>query len=233
MSRQIVVSGGGGFWYGSDGLALDSFVLSLVGKTRPKVCYLATAAGDSEEFIQGFYDNLGASCQATHLPLFLPPFRSPVEALSDQDVIYVSGGSTANMLAIWRLHGIDRMLRLALASGTILYGSSAGGLCWFESGVSDSLGFDGALRPLPNGLGFLSGSHCPHFDEPSRRSAYLGMVQCGALPAGFGVDELAALHFVDGQVHQTVASSSGAGAHLVRRGDNDASTVDRLPVTRV
>jgi Peptidase family S51 len=85
----------------------------------------------------------------------------------EQDVIYVGGESTSNMLAIWRLRGIDEILSSALDSGTILYGSSAEGVCWFESGLTDSLGFDGILRPLRNGLGFLSGSHAPHFDRDS------------------------------------------------------------------
>ena len=146
MAREIVVSGGAGFWCGREGLALDRYVLALTGKPRPRVCYLATAAGDSAEFIQGFYDHIGPLAEATHLPLFLPPFRDPAETLLAQDVIYVSGGSTSNMLAVWRLHGIDQRRLRAVDSGTLRYGSSAGGLCWFDAGISDSLGFDGALR---------------------------------------------------------------------------------------
>lgn len=95
MARQIVVSGGAGFWSGADGLTLDRFALSLTGKQRPRVCYLATAAGDSGEFIEGFYDNIGPVAEVIHLPLFLPPFRDPADTLLAQDLIYVSGGIAA------------------------------------------------------------------------------------------------------------------------------------------
>ncbi len=232
MSHQIVVSGGAGFWCGPDGLALDRFVLSLSGKSKPRVCYIATAAGDSEEFIQGFYDSIGPIAEATHLPLFLPPFVEPEEALADQDVIYVSGGSTVNMLVVWRLHGIDKHLSNALDSGTILYGSSAGGLCWFQSGSTDSLGFDDVARPLKDGLGFLSGSHCPHFDVDSRRLSYEAMVGVGDLADGVGVDEFAAVHFVDGEIVQTVTSVLGNASYRVRR-CGDKATVARLETKTV
>lgn len=221
MATQIVVSGGAGFWCGPDGLALDEYVLSLVERDRPRVCYLATAAGDSDEFIQGFYDNLGPICAATHLPLFLPPFSDPAATLGDQDVIYVSGGSTANMLAVWRLHGIDRILRRAFEAGTILYGSSAGGLCWFESGSTDSLGFDDVPRPMSDGLGFLDGSHCPHFDSEARRATYLEMISSHSLPDGIGIDEFAAAHFVNGRQERTVASVPEHTSHDVRLNDHE------------
>jgi peptidase E len=223
VARQIVVSGGAGFWCGDDGLALDRFVLSLTGEQRPRVCYLATAAGDSGEFIGGFYDNLGPLAQVTHLPLFLPPFRDPAETLLAQDLIYVGGGSTSNMLAVWRLHGIDQLLEQALDAGTILYGSSAGGICWYEGGITDSLSFDGSLRPLTDGLGFVRGSHSPHFDNGQRRAAYEAMVRTGDLPAGVGVDEFAAVHYVDGELHEVVSSQALATAHIVRQHEYSTS----------
>jgi peptidase E len=226
---QIVVSGGAGFWCGTGGLALDCYALSLTGKAKPKVCFVPTASGDSAAFIAGFYDGLGPLCQPSHLALFLPPFTEPTATLGDQDMIYVGGGSTPNMLAIWRLHGVDEMLRNALERGAILYGSSAGALCWFESGVTDSLGLDGALRPLTNGLGFLRGSHCPHFDLPERRSSHLAMVRDGRLGDGIGVDDLAAAHYVDGVLHAVVSAADGATAHRVERGPDGDATATALP----
>ncbi len=175
MARQIVVSGGAGYWCGPEGLKLDEFVLSLTGKARPRVCAITTASGDFPAHIESFYDILGPLCEPSHLSLFRPPLDPPEHVLSGQDVIYVGGGSTPNMLAVWRVHGIDAMLRSALNSGTILYGSSAGGSCWLEAGLTDSLGFDGMLRPLTNGLGLLPGSHSPHFDRPGRVDAYSAM----------------------------------------------------------
>lgn len=215
--RQIVVSGGAGFWSGSPGRKLDRYALSLTGKQRPRVCCIATAMGDAAGFIQGFYEVFGRTCEPSHLSLFLPPFTPPEEVLADQDLIYVSGGSTANLLAIWRLHGIDQLLRAAVDAGTVLYGSSAGAMCWFESGITDSLAFDGQLKALTNGLGFIAGSHAPHFDEARRRPAFEAMVGNGELPDGLGVDEHAAVHFVDGQVHRVVAAVDGATASTVQR----------------
>lgn len=215
MKGQIIVSGGGGFWCGPEGLRLDEYALATTGKTRPKVCYIATAAGDSDEFIQGFYDRVGPLCEATHLPLFLPPFKNPAEALAGQDLIYVSGGNTANMLAVWRLHRIDELLAAALEAGTTLYGSSAGGLCWFDGGATDSLAFDGTIRALSNGLGFIDGSHGPHFDRSGRAQIFAELIRSGALPPGVGVDEFAAVRFVDGLTAEIVASVPGHGAHQV------------------
>jgi dipeptidase E len=233
VTERIVVSGGASFWWGPEGLALDRRVLALTGVERPRVCYLATASGDAEGFVRPFYDRLGPWCEPSHLPLFLPPYRLPAEALADQDVIYVGGGSTANLLAVWRTHGIDRLLRAALGRGTILYGASAGGLCWFGSGVTDSLGLDGALHPLTDGLGFLPGSHCPHFDHEGRPEAYTAMVGDGRLPAGLAVDDLAAACFVDGEVREVLAASPTATAHRVARAADGTVAVDPLPATPV
>jgi len=229
LTRQIVVSGGSGSWSGDDGAALDRYVLWLTGKRRPRVCVLATASGDSAEFIEGFYDVLGPLAEVTHLPLFLPPFRDPAETLLGQDVIFVSGGSTFNMLAAWRLHGIDQLLRQALDGGTILYGSSAGGICWFEGGITDSLTFDGELRPLTKGLGFLPGSHSAHFDDEQRRADYEAMIAAGLLTDGCGIDECAAAHYVDGTLHEVVLAHATHTAHRVQRCPDGTTATRRLP----
>ncbi|HEV7723315.1 MAG TPA: peptidase E [Iamia sp.] len=233
MAEQIVVSGGASFWWGPEGLDLDRRVLALTGRDRPRVCYLATASGDAEGFIRPFYETLEPWCEPSHLPLFLPPYRLPEEALADQDLIYVGGGSTANLLAVWRRHGIDRLLRAALERGTILYGSSAGGLCWFASGVTDSLGFDGELHPLTDGLGFLAGSHCPHYDHEGRPEAYAAMVGDGRLPDGLAVDDLAAVHHVDGRIRETFAAAAGSTAHRVARAPGGGVTITPLPATPI
>jgi peptidase E len=217
MRRQIVISGGAGFWI-DGGLALDEYALRLAGRPRPRVCYLATASGDAESYIDGFYRALGPQVEASHLSLFRPPAQPPGEMLGQADVILVGGGSTANMLAVWQVHGIGAHLREAWERGAILCGSSAGGLCWFDSGVTDSLSFDGSLHPLHNGLGFIAGSHCPHYDiDPDRRSRYHQLVGDGTLADGYGIDEFAAAHFVDGELHAVVAAHPTATAHRVGR----------------
>jgi peptidase E len=229
---QIVVSGGAGFW-SSPGRKLDRYALSLTGKQHPRVCCIATAMGDNAGFIQGFYEVFGRTCEPSHLSLFLPPFQPPAEVLADQDLIYVSGGSTSNLLAVWRLHGIDELLRAALDAGTVLYGSSAGAMCWYESGITDSLSFDGELNALTNGLGFLPGSHAPHFDEPARRPAFEAMVGSGALGDGVGVDENAAVHYVDGRIERVLAAVEGATASTVERtgpGEVRITPLDATPL---
>src|SRR5688572_22374667 len=209
--RHVVVTGGAGFWCGDDGLALDAFALSLTDKARPRVCYVATASGDDQTYIDGFYERLGPHCEPSHLTLFRTPTAPPAELLGAADLVYVGGGSTPNLLAVWRAHGIDRLLREAWEVGTVLCGGSAGGLCWFESGVTDSLSLDGTLRPWHDGLGLLPGSHAPHYDsEPQRRPAYKRLVGDGTLPAGFAADDFAALHFVGTELAEVVAARAGA-----------------------
>lgn len=139
--RHIVAMGGGGF--SDEDPLLDEFILGLSGRERPRVCFVPTASGDAAAYIERFYAAFTRrACEPSHLPLFQPPYPPIGELLLSQDVIYVGGGSTANMLAVWRIHGIDEVLRRAWERGTVLCGVSAGGLCWFQAGVTDSLGPD-------------------------------------------------------------------------------------------
>jgi dipeptidase E len=137
----IVAMGGGGFSADPDDTRLDDYVLSLVGRERPRVCFLPTASGDSDAYIARFHAAFPPErAQATHLPLFNRRGDDPRGHLLAQDVVYVGGGNTANMLAVWRLHRIDAALREAWQAGVVLCGLSAGALCWFEGGVTDSFG---------------------------------------------------------------------------------------------
>src|SRR5262249_8289020 len=155
----------------------------------------------------------------SHLRLFTMPNRDPREHLLAQDVIYVGGGSTANMLAVWRVHGLDGILREAWENGTVLAGVSAGANCWFESSVTDSFR---PLRALADGLGFLPGSCCPHFDgEPERRPTYLRLVADGYLP-GLACDDGVAAHFVGTELREAVSSQPGARAYRVEVRDGHA-----------
>ena len=133
-----------------------------------------------------------------------------------QDVIYVGGGSTANLLAVWRVHGLDAILREAWEAGVVLCGISAGMNCWFEQSVTDSFG---ALAPLTDGLGLLAGSACPHYDgEGERRPAFRRLIEAGELSGGWAADDGAALVFDGTEVDEVVASRRGARAYRVERG---------------
>jgi peptidase E len=211
---QIVAMGGGSWPMEPRNPRLDRYVLGLTEKPRPRVCFVPTASGDSRDFVRRFYLAMKKHrCVPSDLPLFRRDARDMGKFLLAQDVIYVGGGNTANLLAVWRLHGVDRAMRAAWRRGVVLCGLSAGMICWFESSVTDSFG---PLRDLPDGLGFLPGSACPHYDgEARRRPTYHGLVQRKLLPPGVAADDGAAIHYVGRRIHRCVSSRPSAKAYRV------------------
>lgn len=224
--------GGGGFSMESDNALLDDHILALArdarGRDRPRVCFLGTASGDAVGYIANFYAAFARKSEANHLALFVRVVDDIEPFLLEQDVIYVGGGNTENMLAVWRVHGVDVALRKAWASGVILAGLSAGSLCWFETGTTDSFG--AGLAMLSGGLGFLPGSHAPHYDgEPGRRPHYQRLVADGRVPAGYAADDGAALVFRGTEVHEAVSSRREARAYRVERSADGAAIETELP----
>jgi dipeptidase E len=223
---QIVAMGGGGFSMEPDNLALDRYVLDLVARPNPRVCFLPTASGDAQTYVDTFYAAFTSlPCEPTHLSLFSPATTAdPRSFLLAQDIIYVGGGNTRSMLALWREWEIDRFLREAWQSGIVLAGISAGSICWFEEGVTDSI--PGRLTPL-RCLGFLPGSNCPHYDgEPERRPAYHRLLAAGLISDGYATDDGVALHFIGDHLERIVSSRPDAHAYQVARtGDGAAETV--------
>ncbi|MBA2664309.1 MAG: peptidase E [Bradymonadaceae bacterium] len=211
----IVAMGGGGFSMEPENLLLDQFVLGLCEARRPKVCFLPTASGDNDGYIVRFYRAFAAmECSPRHLALFHRTREDLREVLLAQDVIYVGGGNTANMLAIWRIHGVDAILREAWEQGVVLCGLSAGSICWFEGGVTDSFG--PGLAGLSDGLGLLAGSHCPHYDgERTRRPTYQGLIAKASLAPGIGADDGAALVYLGTELYEVVSSREHARAWRV------------------
>ena len=195
---------------------LDDFILKLSGKRCPRICFLATASGDADGYIERFYKAISRrKCKASHVGLFKQTHLEPAKFLLQQDVIYVGGGNTANMLAIWRIHGVDRALRTAWRRGIVLAGISAGANCWFEACSTDSFG---PLAPSRDGLGLLPGSVCPHYDgEEQRRPTLLRFIAKGQLPDGFALDDCAGAHFVGRRFVEAVSSRPQAKAYRVVR----------------
>ncbi|MEU1920475.1 peptidase E [Streptomyces albogriseolus] len=227
MSRLALL--GGGFSTDEDGL-LDDWVLGHARSPRPKVCFVPTASGDAPAYIEKFLDAFRTrDCEPSVLPLFRRELDDTAlrDFLLAQDVVYVGGGNTANLLAVWRVHGVDRLLREAYAGGTLLCGISAGANCWAEGSHTDSFG---PLTHLPDGLGLLPGSVCPHHDsEPGRRSSYRAAVARGALPAGWAVEDGAAALFTDGRLTEAVTRSPHARLYRVRTDGEGGAVEEPVP----
>ena len=218
----IFAMGGGGFTMEPGNPALDDYVRSLAPAREPRICLLPTAGGDSEDQIRRFHVAFGDQLCEPSTSRCSGSGRGPVplrEHLLAQDVIYVGGGSMVNLLALWRAHGLDEILREAWQAGIVLAGLSAGSMCWFECGVTKSVG-----RPtVARGLGFLPGSNSVHYDgEPERRPFYLEAVADGDAPAGWGVDDGAGLLFRGTRLAEVVASRPGARAYRVHAVDGAA-----------
>lgn len=213
--RQIIALGGGGFSMEPDNPLLDLYILAQTKKQNPKVCFVPTASGDSENYISRFYKSFEShNCVPSHLSLFSPPSRNLEDFVMDKDVIYVGGGNTKNLIALWKDWGLDVILKKAWQDGIVMAGISAGSICWFEAGVTDSFGE--GFEPLES-LGFLKGSNCPHYDgEADRRPTYQQLVSAGKLPGGFAADDGAALHFIDGELSKVVSSRRDAKAYQVQ-----------------
>ncbi len=223
--KQIVAMGGGGFLMEPDNPLLDRYILQLSNKPQPRICFVPTASGDSDRNIVRFYSAfLKFSCSPCHLSLFNLPDCELRDFVMNQDVIYVGGGNTKSLLALWREWNLDQILKEAWQQGTILCGLSAGSLCWFEAGVSDYMG-NGMLQPLQC-LGFLKGSHCPHYDgELDRRPAYHQMVGDRVLDDGYAADDGVGLHFINDSLANVISSRPMAKAYRVeKQGDKIRET---------
>jgi peptidase E len=197
---------------------LDEFVLSLARSAHPRVCFVATAAGDSERYVARFYRAFsGFDCHATDLQLFDRSVSDLRSFVLEQDVLYVGGGNTANLLAVWRAHGLDEFVTDAWAEGVVLCGVSAGMNCWFAESVTDSFDLM-QLAPLNDGLGLLAGSCCPHYDgEEQRRPTFHRLIAAGELTDGVAADDGAALVFTGPELDEVVSSRRNAAGYRVER----------------
>ena len=210
--------------------ALIAHALALSGAVMPRVCVLNTANGDDPGAYVSMYARLSQhAARPSHLQLFpMPNVSDPEDLLLSQDVIFVGGGSVANMMATWRVHGLDQVMSKAWHAGIVLAGVSAGAICWFHGGTTDSFGRQ--LRPFTSGLGLLAGSYCPHYSgEPTRRPAYQALVADGTLPAGIACDDGTGAHFADDVLEAIVTDRPGATGYRVEPDGSGGSTEEPLP----
>jgi peptidase E len=230
IKKQIIAMGGGSFPVAAENPALELYALAQTRKSNPSVCFLPTATGDAPTYIAKFYATFAKQrCRPSHISFFerTPRLR---EILLAQDLIYVGGGNTKSMLAVWREWQVQKILRQAWNSGIVLAGVSAGAICWFAAGVTDS--WADHLAPLPC-LGWLPGACCPHYHgETERQPSVHKFVAKGRVPQTLALDDGAAAHFVGRKLKRIVCSRPDAGAFLVRRVGRTAVET-ALPVTRL
>ena len=227
--RTIVAVGGGSFRT-YPGNALDTWLLARTGAARPRVAFLPTASGDQEFAIEAFTRSfLERGAIPTVVRLFQRDIVDLAGVLLAQDLILVSGGNTANLMVVWKVHGVDAILRAAYEQGIVLAGWSAGGLCWFESGVTDSYHVT-ELAPLAGLLSILPGSFCPHYNsEERRRPIYRGLVASGALPAGLAADDGVGLLYEDGVLREALSFLPGGSAWRVEADGRGGTKESALP----
>jgi peptidase E len=210
---NIIAIGGASFSAEPQNLAIDRYILDQTGKERPNVLFIPTATGDRDEYVAKFYAAYSRlDAKPLHLSFFkrTPNLRTVILA---QDVIYVGGGNTKSMLAVWRDWELPALLKEAGNAGTVLGGVSAGAICWFEQGVTDS--FDDTLRVL-DCLRFLPGSCCPHYDgEPERRPSYHALLAAGHIKPGIAIEDGVAAHFRQGRLERVVTAREQSRAYQV------------------
>jgi len=216
----------GGLSRERDNGPLIDYCLKLSGTTQPRLGFIATASGETAASVQRFEEiAAGLDCQPSSLPLFA---RTPdvSDWMAGQDVILVGGGNTKSMLAVWREWGLPPLLRDAWEHGTVLCGWSAGAICWFEQGVTDS--FADRLDAL-DCLGFLPGSCCPHYNgEVDRRPEYHRLLKEGRIPPGIAIDDCIGVHYVDRSPAGIVRLDETTGAYMVKRGSGNV--IDEQPL---
>ena len=212
MKRQIIALGGGGFSVEPDDPLLDSYVLAQSPQETPKVCFFPHATDEATRYAFSFFNAFSKlNCRPSSLSLFSPHTADIESFLLEQDIIYVGGGNTKSMLALWREWNLDNILKTAYTQGVILTGVSAGANCWFQQCSTDSI--PGTLGPL-EAIGFLPGSFTPHFNgELDRRPTLHEMLRQKRISPGYAADDCVAIHFINEKFHAAVSSRPDASAY--------------------
>jgi len=219
--RRILAIGGGSFLMEDGPSPIDALILRLVNKPKPRICYLGTPSGDMPDGIEKFYAAFPAErCERSHLAFFRKPTLGSIpladfeKHILQQDVVYVGGGNTKSALGVWREWGLDRVLAHAYASGVLLCGMSAGAMCWFEAGLTDSFWGSG-YQPL-RCLGLLPGGCGVHYhSDPERRQRLFSAIEAGAIPSSVAIDDFAAVLYENEVAVRTVSWAADARAYTI------------------
>ena len=210
-SRNIIAIGGGGFGANPGQGIIEAYILKQTKKKKPKICFIPTATGDNEAYKVNYYSTFTKlDCEPTHLDFFK---RTPdlKKLILNQDAIFVGGGNTKSMLAVWKDWGLDKILRTAYRNGVVMSGVSAGAICWFQQGVTDSWSSDLKIMSC---LNFVKGTCCPHYDEePERKPAVKKFLMSGKIKDVYAVDGGVALHIKDEKEFKSVVFRKDKGSY--------------------
>jgi len=215
--KQIIAIGGGGFGRNPSDRKIEQYIINQQNKVNPNVCFIPTATGDNDAYKVNFYDVFTKlNCNPTHIDFFKRTINLE-EHIKQQDIIFVGGGNTKSMLAVWKDWGLDLVLKDAYERGVIMCGVSAGAICWFDKGITDSWADDLAILDC---LGFVKGICCPHYDEePSRRPYVKKQLQQNTFKECLSIEGNAALHLIDGKPFKSVDFGKNKNSYIVTCND--------------
>lgn len=213
MDKQIIAIGGGGFGRNPGDGVIEQYILDQTGKEKPNICFIPTATGDNEAYKVNYYSTFSKlDCNPIHLDFFK---RTPdlEQLIPQQDAIFVGGGNTKSMLAVWKDWNLDKLLKDAYEKGVVMSGVSAGANCWFERAVVDS--WEENLRVI-DCMGFVKGNCCPHYDEePQRRPAVKKFLEDGIVDSCYSVEGNCALHIKNDDEYLSVDFGKEKNAYIV------------------
>ena len=218
-SKNIVAIGGGGFGRSIGSLKIEKYIISLISKKRPKICFIPTASGDDSLYKLNFYRAFSKlDCITSHIDFFSRTENLEKKVLN-QDIIYVGGGNTKSMLAVWKEWNLNNILQNAYEKGIIMSGVSAGAICWFEKGITDS--FAKELNII-NCLGIVKGIACPHFDEEKEREPYVNdVIQKEIIESCICIESNCALHIKNDFEYSSIDFGKGKKCYKVTKENND------------
>ncbi len=227
IKTQIISIGGGGFGRNPNHRVIEQYILSQSDKEVPNICFIPTASAEDKSYIVNYYKSFSKlECKPTHLNFFerTPNLRS---VINKQDIIFVGGGNTKSMLAVWKEWKLDTLLHKAYLKGTILCGVSAGSICWYEKGVTDSWASNLSILDC---LSFLKGNNCPHYDgEKDRRPSVHNFIKDGKIDSCYASDDGAALHFINGELYKSVSFYRDAESYLIKLDSNENIVEKKIP----
>ncbi len=219
MDKQIIAIGGGGFGRNISTCLIEKYILSVSNNKTPNICFLPTATGDNDSYTVRFYSLFNRlNCNPSHINFFKRTIDI-YDHTMNQDIVFVGGGNTKSMLAVWTDWGMDNILKQAYNKGVIMSGVSAGAICWFTSGITDS--WDNKLSILPC-LNFISGTCCPHYDEEAARIPYVDKVlRQGKISDCISIEGGAAIHFINGKPYRNISFDKNKNTYNVYYKNND------------